>query len=295
LTPRVMLKAYAKINWGLELLSRRPDGYHEIRTVTHTVSLHDDLWLEPMRGGIDLRPRGRWAVPRSPDNICWRAARGFMDVFGEPSGLRLTIHKRIPVGAGLGGGSSDGVATLVGLARLTGLGTAAELRELAIGLGSDTALFLEGGAALCSGRGDVVSPLGCAREYDLVIAKPREGVPTPLAYSLMGAEDFSDGSDMDRLADALRRCAELGVIAQLMRNAFTQKVCSMFEGAQELLSMLRSADTVAAGMSGSGSAIFAVAPDAEHAQTVRDEVRAAGYWCTSVHTVDRGYHVVEEP
>src|SRR6266851_2845239 len=159
----VRVPAYAKVNLRLEVLGRRADGYHELRTIFQTVSLHDTLVLETMRQpGIDLRIAGniQLAGEAGRDNLVYRAIADLGREMGLQRGVRAVLTKRIPVGRGLGGGSSDAAAALVGLLRLTGKRIAgARFLETASGLGADVAFFLHGGRALGIGRGDEIYPL----------------------------------------------------------------------------------------------------------------------------------------
>ena len=245
MTEAVTLRAFAKINWGLELLGKRADGYREIRTVTHTVSLCDDLRVEPASGGIHVTVQGDWPAPTGDRNICWRAAEAFMRRFGKPAGVRVHLNKRIPPAAGLGGGSSDAVATLAALARLTGVADAEALADLARGLGSDTALFLTGGAALCSGRGEVVCPFACPRTYYLVLAKPDCSVATPEAYGLIAPQDFTDGSCVAALAARLAAGAEPDFLCGSLCNAFRRAVGEQYPEIGGLISAVNAAGAVA--------------------------------------------------
>src|SRR5258708_25185936 len=159
----VRIPAYAKVNLRLDVLGRRTDGYHELRTIFQSISLHDTLVLETKREpGIDLRIAGNseLACEPSQDNLVYRAIHELGREIGFRLGVRAVLAKRIPVGRGLGGGSSDAAAALVGLLRLTGKRIApARLLEIASGVGADVPFFLSGGRALGGSRGDEIYPL----------------------------------------------------------------------------------------------------------------------------------------
>jgi 4-diphosphocytidyl-2-C-methyl-D-erythritol kinase len=194
-TRRVRLDAPAKLNLGLRVLGLRSDGFHEIRSVFHTVSLCDDLELRVGPGsGIGLECTGDEGVPDGPSNLAWRAAEAFMDAAGL--GLRVCIRlaKRIPSAAGLGGGSSDAAAVLRGLARATGCDPG--LAGLAAELGSDVPFFLHGGAAFVSGRGEVIEPIE-PLDFHAVLLHPGVAVSTAWAYR-----------ELDRAPDALTNPCE---------------------------------------------------------------------------------------
>jgi 4-diphosphocytidyl-2-C-methyl-D-erythritol kinase len=170
----VRVPAYAKVNLRLDVLGRRADGYHELRTIFQAISLHDTLTLETKReSGIDLRITGNSQLAGEPghDNLVYRAIHDLGSEIGSEQGVRAVLTKRIPVGRGLGGGSSDAAAALVGMLRLTGKRIeAARLLKIASGLGADVPFFLQGGRALGIGRGDEIYPLpDVPRRHVLVV------------------------------------------------------------------------------------------------------------------------------
>src|SRR5260370_2639311 len=183
----VRIPAFAKVNLSLDILGKRPDDYHELRTVYQTISLHDDLIFRPYPGRrIHLEIRGNPALQReAPErNLAYRAVDALRRECKIRSGLQILLEKRIPAGAGLGGGSSDAAAALIGLARLLGRKVpAAVLIEIAASLGSDVPFFLLGGRALGVGRGEEVYPLPDIPRRSLLVVSPSGiSVPTADAY-----------------------------------------------------------------------------------------------------------------
>ena len=182
---RVTLRASAKINLDLRVGVRRPDGYHDVRTVLQTLDLHDTVMVDTCRGpfGIDGDPA---RMPLDQTNLVWRAASALWRAAGrsgDPCGARIRVTKRIPSRAGLGGGSSDAAAALVGLSRVWRLpATLARLMPVAATLGSDVPFFLVGGTALGLGRGDQLYPLVNRPRQHVVVVLPGFGVSTPDAY-----------------------------------------------------------------------------------------------------------------
>lgn len=156
---KLVIKAFAKINLGLRVLSKRPDGYHEIETLFQSVDLHDTLTLEPLqKPEIQLEIISPWPLPHGRANLVYRAAERLRSQ--TDAGVRIRLEKRIPVGAGLGGGSSDAAATLVGLKTFFSLCLGdAELRQIALELGSDVPYFLVGGLCRGQGRGEILEKL----------------------------------------------------------------------------------------------------------------------------------------
>src|ERR1700686_3735841 len=204
----VRVPAYAKVNLRLDVLGRRADGYHELRTIFQTISLHDTLELETKREpGIDLRITGNSQLAGEPgqDNLVYRAIDQLAREIGFQRGVRGVLTKRIPVGRGLGGGSSDAAAALVGLLRLTGKRVAAaRLLEIASGLGADVPFFLHGGRALGIGRGNEIYPFPDAPCRQVLVISPHDiAVPTKDAYQWL-SQELTNGEDPTKL---MRFCA----------------------------------------------------------------------------------------
>ena len=188
---RLVVDAAAKVNLTLEVLNRRPDGYHEISTVMHAVDLSDRLVLE--EAPVCELHTSAPGVPTDERNLALRAALMLRDQAKVDRGVRITLEKRIPVAAGLGGGSTDAAAVLVGLNRLWELRWPVEsLAELAVGLGMDVPFFLYGGAAVATGRGETLSPLG-GSSLGLVLVNPKFPVSTAEMYGRVTPAVYSDG------------------------------------------------------------------------------------------------------
>lgn len=212
------LRAPAKINLALEVTRRRRDGFHDIDTVLTTLALCDDVRLRPLDGPddrLDVAFSGRYASSVvstvEGDDLCSRAARALAEAAGRTPDVAIEVTKRIPVAVGLGGGSSDAAAVLRGLNELWGLDWPLErLTDIAAGIGSDIPFFLHGGAARCTGRGEVVEPLRDLRPLQLLLLLPPvpavEG-KTARRYGALTTADFSDGKHARRLAASLARHA----------------------------------------------------------------------------------------
>lgn len=263
-TEEVYLRAYAKINLTLEVLGRRPDGYHEIRSLVQTVSLHDELWF---------RRSTAWQVEVGgceapiPDNLVLRAGHALERAVSRPLPTRAYLRKRIPVGAGLGGGSSDAAATLVGLRRLWELPLRrGHLLAVAAEVGSDVPLFLRGGTLLVEGRGTRICPVAPLRRHWVVLAVASADVreKTARMYRLLRAEYFTSGQWTQAALEALRRDAE--VPPQLQWNVFESVADQVFPGLSGLRESLSAAAGVSFRLSGAGPALFALLPDYESAR-----------------------------
>jgi 4-diphosphocytidyl-2-C-methyl-D-erythritol kinase len=272
----IILRAHAKVNLFLELLRRRPDGFHEIETVMQTVSLHDSLELSHAVSGISLEcPAG--GVPADRSNLAWRAADLMRRRLRTGAGVSIRLTKRIPVGAGLGGGSSDAAAILRGLNVLWRAGlTEADLLAFSAELGSDVGFFVRGGIAVCTGRGEVVSPVPCGLSMPMVIVFPGFGVPTAAAYRAVIPADLSGRRRSPRaLIDALRS----GSCEDAIAGLFNRLEAPVFRMRPEMSSLKRSltrSGFIKVLMTGSGSCFFGVCADAETARGIAQSIGADG-------------------
>jgi 4-diphosphocytidyl-2-C-methyl-D-erythritol kinase len=256
----VRVPAYAKVNLRLDVLGRRPDGYHELRTIFQTISLHDILVLETRREpGIDLSIAGNSQLAEEPgrDNLVYRALEELGREIGFQRGVRAVLTKRIPVGRGLGGGSSDAAAALLGLLRLTGKHIeAARLLEIASGLGADVPFFLHGGCALGIGRGHEIYPLPDAPRRQALVISPHEiAVPTKEAYQWL-SEELTNREDPTKL---MRFCAlcwspQGGALSNDFEAAVFPRYPRLAAIKRELLQL----GAAEASLAGSGSAVFGV-------------------------------------
>jgi 4-diphosphocytidyl-2-C-methyl-D-erythritol kinase len=279
---RLVLNAAAKINLMLEVLGRRNDGYHEIVTVMQTVDLSDRLVVEDA-DVLELRTTAS-DVPTDGTNLALRAAVALRDRAGVSRGARITLEKRIPVAAGLGGGSADAAAVLVGLNRLWGLRwSSARLAGVAVTLGMDVPFFLHGGAALGTGRGERLEPLAtCA--LALVLVNPRVAASTAEIYGGVQPDMYSDGGRGRRMAAALRSRQPTRVAATL-GNALERVAAPRYRDVEQMESALVAAGALGAAMSGSGLTVFGVARSYDHARQIRDRIGRARWACWAVRAL----------
>jgi 4-diphosphocytidyl-2-C-methyl-D-erythritol kinase len=255
----VLYHTYAKINLTLEVLRKRPDGFHELASLVHTINLGDDLHIEAADElltrveGLDIDPE---------TNLVSRAAELLARTLGGRRGAELSLIKRIPSAAGLGGGSSDGATTLVGLNALWGshLGLAA-LSDLAAELGSDIPFFVRGGAALMKGRGETLEPLPPWIGQWLVLLVPEHDVldKTRRLYAALEPADFSDGSATQRAANRLADHATLGPDDCV--NAFSRAARRVFPGLEETWEQAERTCQRGFFLSGAGPAVFTFCAD----------------------------------
>jgi 4-diphosphocytidyl-2-C-methyl-D-erythritol kinase len=260
------ISAFAKINLYLRVVGRRQDGYHEIETIFQLIRLADTLSFDLASAGETIVECDDPALPADERNLVRRAAAALRDTTGASAGARIRLAKRIPMGAGLGGGSSDAAATLAGLRRLWGLAVDdGTLHALAAGLGSDVPFFLHGGTVLATGRGEVLTPLPDAPPLSLVLVSPPFGVSTPWAYGAW--RTGAAGPSAAACCDALAR-GDLDALAGTLRNDLEPGVVAAHPEVETIRQRLLSAGAVAARMTGSGSTLFALARDPNHARRI---------------------------
>ncbi|MDO8615755.1 MAG: 4-(cytidine 5'-diphospho)-2-C-methyl-D-erythritol kinase [Dehalococcoidia bacterium] len=259
--------APAKINWTLEVLGPRADGYHEVRTVMQTLDLGDELEFRAA-DAISLTVSG--PLTAAEDDLALRAARLLRDEAAPGRGAAVHLSKRVPVGCGLGGGSADAAAVLRALSRLWETGWDEErLLPLAARLGSDVAFFLYGGTALAAGRGERITPLPDAPEAWLVLLAPALGIPgkTRLMYESLQPSDFTDGSRSEALVERLRHGRPLE--PSLLHNAFERAAVAVFEGQGPRRQALLEAGARAVHLAGAGPALFALTSGEAEARAIR--------------------------
>lgn len=257
------VRAHAKINLGLAVLARRGDGYHEVETVLLRLDLHDVLTVALEGDGVRLRATGL-PVPAGEDNLVLRAARAYLEAARSSRGVRITLDKRIPVAAGLGGGSSDAAAVLRALAQL--LPAEVDLDALARSLGSDVPFFLaDVPAALGRGRGERLTPLEVP-PLDLVLVDP--GIPVRAADAYAALQNFTPRLRPERIVARLERREEPGLL-----NGLQPGVLLGHPEIRGVLDALRASGLRGVLLSGSGSTCFGVADDAGVAATVAEGLR----------------------
>jgi 4-diphosphocytidyl-2-C-methyl-D-erythritol kinase len=272
---RLRLIAPAKINWTLEVLGRRPDGFHEVKTILQTIDLFDSLELESA-AHLALAATGE-GLPPPEENLTMRAARLLKERTGYSGGARMRLAKNIPVAAGLGGGSSDAAAALRGLDRLWGLGLPHErLGELAAEVGSDVPFFLRGGTALAEARGERITPLPNAPGTAILVLVPPLSIPekTRRMYSLLSPKHYDDGAASDRLADALRQGRPLK--ESDMYDVFGSLAFQAFPELQTCRQALIQAGASAVHLAGSGPALFVLLRDEEQGERLAEAAASAG-------------------
>lgn len=286
---QISLRAYAKINLTLDVVGRRSDGYHLLTSVMQSVSLADTVTLQKRPEGVVIRSDDA-RLPLDQTNTCWRAFTAFMSCTELKGGVEISIAKKIPMAAGLGGASADAAAVLHGLNKLYGAGLSLEqLQELSVSVGADVPFCLQGGTCFVQGIGEAVTPLTSFPRASLVLVKPEANVLTAevykrldpsahgTSYSAKLREGLSAGRSVPELAQSLGNALET-VTEKLVPEVVLWKQRLLDHGAHGAL------------MSGSGPSVFGLFSEAERAKSFQD--RFAGQ--AQVFVVDLAAVGVEE-
>jgi 4-diphosphocytidyl-2-C-methyl-D-erythritol kinase len=262
----IRIPAFAKVNLRLDVLGKRADGYHELRTIFHTVTLHDMLRFRPKRGpGIQLQIQGnpKLSEEAAEKNLVYRTVDALRRELKIRPGVEILLQKKIPAGRGLGGGSSDAAAALMGYLQFTRKKLpATRLLEIASGLGADVPFFLLGGRALGIGKGDEIYPLPDIPKLTLLIVSPSEiHVPTPDAYRWLHAPELASLTKFAATHKLFEFCALCwSARGERLSNDFEAAVLRRHPRLDRIRRALLQGGASEALLAGSGSAVFGVFP-----------------------------------
>lgn len=261
------LNAYAKINLTLDVVGDRPDGYHDVETVLHTVELHDSITLRENGEGIAVRCESP-DVPADTRNIVHKAAALLKETFRVPRGVEVELTKCIPIASGLGGGSSDAAVTLLGLAQMWKLRLGErQLMDLAAQIGSDVPFFLAGGAALATGRGERIRLLRPLPTTWVVLVRPPLQVSTEWAYGELNHDTPRRRPDTRAVVRALD-AEDPAEVGRLLCNVFEDVVETHHPAVRTLRERIAARQPLGVSMSGTGPVLFALAAKESDARTL---------------------------
>lgn len=270
---QVRQRAYAKINIGLDVLRRRPDGYHEVKMIMQTVGIYDDLLIEKCeKPGIFLQI-DKEELPTDQNNLIYKAAQLLLAEKKIQEGVRISLTKRIPIAAGMAGGSSDAAAALRGMNELFNLGyQTQELQKIGVKLGADIPYCVVGGTMLSEGIGEILTPLPTPPDCTLVIAKPDIDVSTKFVYENLHADTLSYHPDIDGMIRALLEGSLKGITDRL-GNVLETVTIREYPIIEEIKKVMRENGAENALMSGSGPTVFGIFTQEKKAQEAAKQLR----------------------
>ena len=273
---KVVRKAYAKINLGLDVLRRRPDGYHEVKMIMQTVDIWDQLtFVKSAKPGIVLKIAGA-ELPVGKDNLIYKAAELVMNEMNLNEGVEIELVKNIPIAAGMAGGSTDAAAVFHGLNELFGLGMSLDrMKTLGVKIGADVPYCIMSGTALSEGIGEILTRLPAPPECILVVAKPDINVSTKFVYENLHADQLTEHPDIDGMLQAIKDGSLTGV-AKRMANVLETVTVKEYPIIDQIKKIMLEAGAENALMSGSGPTVFGIFTEKEKAQSAAQIIKEEG-------------------
>lgn len=288
---KIKLKALGKINLGLDVLGRRPNGYHDVRMVMQTVYLYDQILLEKTdKEGISLETN-LFYLPVNENNLAYRAAKMLIDEFAIKEGVHISLEKHIPVAAGMAGGSSNAAAVLYGMNRLFQLGlTDQELMDRSVQLGADVPYCIMRGTVLAEGIGEKLTPLPAMPKCHVLLAKPPISVSTQKVYEKLDAQEVTKHPDIDGILLGLQT-GDLKKITSSMGNVLENVTITEYPQIESIKDVMKEEGALNAMMSGSGPTVFGIYDDKmlarRAAARIREEQLAKQVHVTTMHNARR--------
>lgn len=269
------LKAYGKINLGLDVLRRRDDGYHEVRMIMQTVGIYDRIDLiYKETPGITVETN-LYYLPDNENNLVYKAAKLLMDEFHVQKGVHIRLRKYIPVAAGMAGGSSDAAAVLFGVNKMFSLGlTTEQLMDRGVKIGADVPYCVMRGTALSEGIGEILTPLPVPPQCQVLIAKPGISVSTKFVYENLRANELrpEQHPDIDGMMEAIKQ-KDLYGIADRFGNVLENVTIPAYPVIQEIKDLMLEQGAIGALMSGSGPTVFGLFTNPKAAAKAHEEMR----------------------
>lgn len=263
---KLQLKAYGKINLGLDVIRKRPDGYHDLDMIMQMVDVYDDVIIEKKAGEEIVVKADAAVLSNGKDNLAYMAAKMLFDEFGIKSGVEITIHKRIPIAGGMAGGSSDCATTLIGINEMFNLGLSKQqLMERGVKLGADVPYCVLGGTAIARGIGEVLTPLPTPPQCHVIIAKPPISVSTAYVYGHIRPDKITKRPDIEQMTLAIKE-QDLNKLSDLLYNVMEEVTVSEYPVIEKLKSIMLENGALNSIMSGSGPTVFGLFDDREKAQ-----------------------------
>ena len=272
----ISLKALAKINLGLDVVRRRDDGYHEVRMIMQTINHFDRLEIKKIKEPAIKIHTNLFFLPVNENNLVYKAAKLLIDEFGIQEGVSVGLTKKIPVAAGMAGGSTDAAAMLFGMNRLFGLGLSKkQLMERGVKIGADVPYCIMRGTALAEGIGDKLSPLPAMVKCPVLIAKPQISVSTKFVYQNLKLDDKTVHPDIDRLIEDIRN-KDLKAVSDHMGNVLESVTIPNYPVISQIKEQMMDSGAVGSMMSGSGPTVFGLFDDSRTAQLAFGKIKRSG-------------------
>ena len=262
---RYTIKAYAKVNLGLDVVRRLPNGYHQVKMIMQTVGIYDELILEKAAEGITITTDSG-ELPTDENNLIYKAAKLMREKYGIDGGMRIHLRKNIPIAAGMAGGSTDAAATMKGINTLFGLEVkSGELMEEAVKIGADVPYCIMGGTALAEGIGEKLTALPSVPHMFLLVAKPDINVSTKYVYEHLDAAGIAHHPDIDGMVEAIRENSLCGILER-MENVLETVTIPAHPVIDTIKKRMKELGAEESLMSGSGPTVFGVFSDKECAK-----------------------------
>lgn len=273
---KIELFAHGKVNLALDVLGRRPNGYHDVKMVMQTLQIYDKVRIEKVpKPGIEVRTN-RKDLPGDQNNLAYKAAAMLAEEFGITEGILIRLEKHIPVAAGMAGGSTDGAAVLIGMNKIFELGLSEEeLRARGVKLGADVPYCIMQGTVLAEGIGEILSRLPAMPKSYVLLAKPPVGVSTKMVYEKLDAYEGYAHPDVDAVIEGLKE-GDLAKITASMGNVLEQVTVDVHPVITEIEKLMKENGALNAMMSGSGPTVFGIFADKKTAKEAMKVMKASG-------------------
>lgn len=275
---KIEVEARAKINLTLDVVSKRPDGYHDVEMLMQSIDLADHITIElDAPGEISIETDDR-DLPTGEENLAYKAARLMVDEFSLDAGVKITINKDIPLAAGLAGGSADAAAVILGMDRLFELGNSNSLlSELGVKIGADVPFCIHGGTALARGIGEILTPLKAAPSFPILLVKPPYNISTREIYSALDLESINQRPETLAMIRSIED-QDVEGISQKLCNVMEKVTFKLCPELMDLKSRLRELGSMGSLMSGSGPTIFGIFESQKDAQRAAEALNLKHCW-----------------
>ena len=273
---KITLNAYGKINLGLDVIGKRPDGYHELKMIMQTVGLCDTLEMRKQAEGITIRTNKKY-LPTNEKNLIYQAVKLLTDEFKIQSGVAVKLSKVIPVAAGMAGGSTDCAAALTGMNKLFNLGLSKEeLAKRGVKIGADVPYCIMGGTMLAEGIGDILTPLRPAPRCRVLLVKPNIFISTKWVYQNLNIDNLEKHPDIDGIIKAINE-NDLLEMGNQLDNVLESVTIAKYPIIQKIKDNMLSLGAVSSLMSGSGPTVFGLFDDEKKALTAYEAFKKSKY------------------